>query len=97
MNIISNERGFYFRVFKQDVLKKDLWLEDVLVFARNANCAAELYAEIHCQEKDYVYSIKGKSMDEYDFIIRGEFHYERKYKMKIHRELDIEIPAYLRN
>lgn len=97
MKMGNIERGFYFRIFKQDLLKKDLWIEDAIVFSRNAFCAAELFVEIYCQEKDYVHSIKEISIEEFDFIVKGELNYEGKYKIKIHQDLDIEIPAFLRN
>ncbi|WP_148697560.1 hypothetical protein [Silvanigrella aquatica] len=90
------ERGFYYHIFKQDVLKKDVWTEHVTVFARNALAAAELYVEIHCQYKDFVHSIKEISSEEFDVIVRGEHNYEGKYKLKINFEMDLEIPAYLR-
>ena len=35
------DRGFYFQVFKQDLLKKDLWIEDVTVFSRDVASAAQ--------------------------------------------------------
>jgi hypothetical protein len=91
------ERGFYFRIFKQDVLKKDLWIEDAVVFSRDAFSAAELFVEIHCPEKDHIHSIKEICFEEFDLIIKGEHNYEGKYKIKLHPELDIEIPAFLRN
>ena len=97
MNTGNLERGFYFRILKQDVLKKDLWIEDAIVFSRNAFSAAELFVEIHCQEKDYIHSVKEISNEEFDLIVKGEHNYEGKYKIQIHHEFDLEIPAFLRN
>jgi hypothetical protein len=93
----SMDRGFYFQVFKQDLLKKDLWIEDVTVFSRDVASAAQLYVEVHCQLNDYVHSIKEISNDEFDILVKGEHNYECKFKLKFHFEMDIEIPAYLRN
>lgn len=97
MNAGSLDRGFYFQFFKQDLLKKDLWIEDAVVFSRNVASAAQLFVEIHCQEKDYVHFIKEISLQEFDLIVKGEHSYEGKYKIKIHEDLELEIPAYLRN
>lgn len=91
------DRGYYFRIFKQDLLKKDLWIEDVTVFSRNVTSAAQLFVEVHCQVKDYVHSIKEVSDEEYNILVKGEHNYECKFKIKPNTELDIEIPAYLRN
>lgn len=97
MNTGNLERGFYFRILKQDVLKKDLWIEDAVVFSRNAFSAAELFVEIHCHEKDYIHSVKEISDGEYNLVVKGEHNYEGKYKIQIHHEFDLEIPAFLRN
>ena len=97
MNTGNLERGFYFRIFKQDVLKKDLWIEDAVVFSRDAFYAAELFVEIHCQENDFIHTIKKISEEEYDLVVKGEHNYEGKYKIKFNEELNIEIPAFLRN
>ena len=93
----NTDRGFYFQVLKQDVLKKDLWIENVTIYSKNVACAAQLFVEVHCQLNDYVHSIKEISNEEYEIFVKGEHNYECKFKLKIHFELDIEIPAYLRN
>ena len=90
-------RGYYFQFFKQDSLKKDLWIEDAVVFSRNAYSAAELFVEVHCQLNDYIYSINEVPNKVFELIVKGELNFECKYKIIIHSEYDIEIPAYLRN
>jgi len=92
----DRERGFYFQFLKQDILKKDIWAPDKVVFAKSINCAAKLFVECHCQEKDYIHSIHKNSNDEYEVIIRGEHNFECKYKAVNYLELDLEIPAFLR-
>ncbi len=90
------ERGYYFLIFKQDSLKKDLWLEDQVVYATTPKKAAQLYVEVFYQPHDNIHSIIEAENEEYIAFIRGADNFECKIKIKPHKELDLEIPAYLR-
>ena len=90
------ERGYYFIIFKQDTLKKDLWLEDQVVYAASFKEAAQLYVEVFYQPYDSIHSITESENEEYIANIKGADNYECKIKIKPHKELDLEIPAYLR-
>jgi hypothetical protein len=90
------DRGFYFQISAQDFLKTDLWIEKAIVFAKNPLSAAHMYLETFCQEKDHIENFHVISQSECDFWIRGEYCYECKHKIKILKDWDTEIPAYLR-
>ncbi|KAB8033436.1 hypothetical protein [Fluviispira multicolorata] len=88
--------GHYFLILKQDFFKRDLWLKEAVVFALSSHKAAEIYTEAYCQENDQVHSINKISEFNCEFILKGSHNYECKYKAEIVRELETEIPAYLR-
>lgn len=92
----NQKRGYYFLIFKQDNLRKDLWLEDQVVFATSALRAAQLYAEVFFQPHDYIHSLKQIDTEEFEAFIRGSDDFECKIKLKFKPEFDLEIPAYLR-
>ena len=89
-------RGFHFIIFTQDVLKKDLWHKDEIVYATTPLKAAELYVSLHFQIQDHIHSMQEINLGEYDVFIRGNDNFETKIRVKSCRELDLEIPAYLR-
>ncbi|BBH53260.1 hypothetical protein [Fluviispira sanaruensis] len=89
--------GHYFLILKQDFFKRDLWLKEAVVFALNSQQAAEIYTEAYCQETDQVHSLKKVSELDCEFILKGIYNYECKYKTELVQELETEIPAYLRD
>ena len=89
-------RGFHFIIFTQDALKKDLWHRDEIVYATTPLKAAELYVSLYFQIHDYIHTIQEINIDEHDVFIRGNDNFETKIRVKSYKELDLEIPAFLR-